>query len=775
MKKLTKNIQDFLIAHPLRCLFFSAVIGLFLMAGLIHFKEEYDVRIWFRTTDPNLKKLDQFEKQFGSDEGLITVLHHPDGIFQKGIISDIKKLTTDLYQVQNVIRVESLTNFMDSKALGDDIIVEPFIPAGFDYAESSLKKKELEARSHNIMSGYLINKEGTTAVVLARLKPRLGGINPDYSGIDRAHKEILSRIDTSNGLVTHVTGSAAINNSFQEVSAKDLQLMIPIVNGLIILILLFIFRSIKSMLIPLAMIGVAIFSTLGFMSWSGIFYNEMISAVPGILIAICIADSVHLMVTFFQGRQSGLDRFESARFTIDKNLRPTFLTSVTTSLGFMSLATTDLNPIKHMGILASFGTMLAWTLTFTIVVPLLVLIPLKVPPVRKKEVGLQTVSPNYYKLVDFIHKYALVIIFIFISSSGTFAYLAFQNEVNSNPFEYFKEHHHLYKANKFHIKEFGGTSGPEVVLESGKPDGIKEPAFLKKVETLNTWLLSKDHIPKSVSILDIIKSMNQSLHEGDPAFYTIPPSSKAVAEVLFLYTMGLPQGMDLNNRMTLDNEKMRMTLMWKTQDSRTYVKQVARVNQKIIDLGLRGEVNGKMPLYQKMNGYVVDTFVKSMGLAIFLITVLMSLVFKSIKMGILSMFPNIMPLTYGMGVMFLLGVPVDLGTSLVTSVCLGIAVDDTIHFLNAYTKSRNSGQSVRDSLAHLFQFTGPALVITTVILVLGFGIFVIGDFMPNVHFGALTAIGLSMALLIDLIFLPALLITMERFTWFKKRSVEKAV
>jgi len=221
--------------------------------------------------------------------------------------------------------------------------------------------------------------------------------------------------------------------------------------------------------------------------------------------------------------------------------------------------------------------------------------------------------------------------------------------------------------------------------------------------------------------------------------------------------MSLPQGMDLNNRVSLDNESIRMSILWNIKDTERWLFYLEDFKKKASSLGLNVGATGKSFLFHHMADYVVETFFYSITLALFFVSILMMIIFKSVKLGLLSLIPNMIPLLIGGAVMYFFKMNLNIGTALVASVCLGIAVDDTIHFLSNYYILRKKGIECKLAMAQVFTYTGNALFITTLILALSFGVFMFGDFIPNVYFGVLAAIVLSMAYIIDVIFLPALL------------------
>ncbi len=247
----------------------------------------------------------------------------------------------------------------------------------------------------------------------------------------------------------------------------------------------------------------------------------------------------------------------------------------------------------------------------------------------------------------------------------------------------------------------------------------------------------------------------------DPEAYRIPEDQNLIAQEMFLYTMSLPQGMDLNNRMTLDNSMLRLTTMSNLHDSRTSLGEMKVMEAKATEMGLDAHITGKMPLYHSMNPYVVSAFFTSISMALVLVALLMMFAMKSVKLGLLSMVPNTVPLIFGGALMTLLGKPLDIGTVLVASTCLGIAVDDTIHVLSNYARWRRAGASTQEAVAQVITHTGPALLVTTLVLVAAFATFAFASFVPNINFGILTAIVLTSALLADFTLLPAILLQPE--------------
>jgi predicted RND superfamily exporter protein len=267
-----------------------------------------------------------------------------------------------------------------------------------------------------------------------------------------------------------------------------------------------------------------------------------------------------------------------------------------------------------------------------------------------------------------------------------------------------------------------------------------------------------------MSIVDVLKATHRSLNGDAPDSYVLASDRETISQELFLYTMSLPQGMDLNDRVSLKNDALRMTVLWTIPTSSEVMAQVAVIEQKAKEIGLDAHVTGKNLLWQSINRRVVDSFIDSFFSAAVSISLIIIVALRSFKLGILAMIPNLVPLVFTGAFLYLMGQPLDVGTVVVASVVLGIAVDDTIHILAHFKRARFAGLSPQEALIDVFAHTSPALISTTAILAAGFGVFAFATFMPNVYFGVLTAMTLVVAALIDFMLTPVLLAWSSRAT-----------
>jgi len=774
---IVAKISCLIVDHPKKTLLMAVLFFLSLAPGLLKFEEKYDVRMWFRETDPNIKVLDKFERQFGNDENLTIVFHSKKGIFEPKSMAALAMITEEAWKISQVMRVDSLVNYNYVEANNDEIIINPFIDKNKLNDSSYLAVRKAIALEHPMIPNYLLSPDGKTAMVFARLVTVLND-SPVYQTIIAEARQKLLPLMNDPDFTVHLTGEAGVNDAFREISKKDVEKILPAMMLVLACLLYYVLRSWKATVLPLLLMGMTILMTFGLCFYLGMKYNEILSILPGILVACGIADGVHVLVSFFQlyaqeSDESPASQRRALIHAVEKNMVPTFMTMATTSVGFFSFLTTELVPIRELSILAGIGVAFAWLLTMFMMVPILSMLSFKVPGKYKRLYSDKLQHFYASKMTAFTGRFKWsIIVFFTVTGFLSLAY-GLKSEINSNPYLYFKKGISIRAANDFVKDAFGGNSGPEMVIDSGEEEGINDPAFLHKVEAFKNWANAQPYVNKTVDVVDIVKEMNQAVNGGKKEFYRIPDKREQVAELLFLYTMGLPQGMDLNNRMTLNKDSLRMSILWKLEDTRGWLNHVELFEAKAREFGLKVATTGKFLLFQRMMDYVVMTFVNSTATAGVLVGLMMFLMFRSVKIGLLSMIPNIVPLFYGAAIMRGLNMQLNIGTVLVASVTLGIAVDDTIHFLSNYFRLIKEGRTAEEAIYEIFTYTGEALMYTTFILMAGFGLYVFGDFIPNINFGILCAIVLLVALLTDLFMTPALLLVTDRLVNSKKNKASK--
>lgn len=649
-----------------------------------------------------------------------------------------------------MIDVDSLSSTYKTHATADDIIIEPYLP------NAMVKIESIKGLLVNdpMVSDYLLNKKATLALFYAKQRPYFETA-PNEEKIILETKEILKKYKHRYPhLDFFIAGGVAVGDAYREVAMHDFQVLLPVMFLLIATLLFFFFRTVVGVFIPFAVTALC---ALGAMALAGFFnfsFNNILGLVPQTLMGIAMADTIHLLVSYYQARDEGYTKQESLKSCLGKNFTPTLLTTLSTALGFISFVSASMKPIVHFGIICAIGTFLAWLICFGTSPLIAILDTSKGSSLKRKKKPLLFIS-----LLGFIKRRNLPIIGCGFVLGILSLSIGLMNEVNTNPVNYFDQSVPVRKSHDRLISDLGGLPGPEIVIDSGEVNGLYSPTFLKNVESFITELLLDKEILKTNSILPIIKKVNQALYENKESAYQIPANRKAVAESLLVYQMSLGNGKSLKERMSLDNRYMRVSILWslqETKESRLKLQAIENLAKKHkIDI----KITGKAPLFISLNKQVTDSMVSSLSIALFLVSLFLCFTFKSWRLAFISLVPNVLPLAMGAMVMTLFSIPLSIGSALVFSVCLGIVVDDTIHFLLHFQKliHHSPNRSTLEVLEEIFKTTGSSILTTTLVLALAFGLFVLANFQLNVHFGLIAATILLSALAADLVLLPALL------------------
>ena len=716
---------------------------------------DFTYRAFFAPDDPLRQQVERFEQTFGNDDSVVLMIHNPNGLLNAQSADVILRATEQMWQVPDVDRVDSLSNYRWVRADGDDILVDAMIPdEGLDDS-AMLTERAAAIEADRLIPDYLLSPDGTTTMVVGFARAA-GENSVDAAPVIAAVRDMVAELE-DGAHEFHITGRLAVMAGMQESAQSDVQSILPFVIGTIVILLALATRRPGAVLITILLIVGSIVSTMGASGWLGMRISNITAMVPQFVLAIAVASAMHIILGYYRARNEGIEKREATELTLRTNFLPTVLTTVTTCIAFLSFLATDITAIANLGAMVGIGTLIAWALTYLLVGSLLSILPNL--PITLRHVGAPEEArllPFTTRLVDRVSALRLPIVLVAVGMSLGAGYLATSNSINANPFRYFDESFWLRQSSDFAEAHLRGSQGMEVVLHAGAVDGIKDPAFMRKAEELQTWISDQPFVARAVSVVDFIKQTNEALNDGDPAFYALPDTQQEMAELLFLYSFNLPEGLDLANRVSLDNDQLRISVRWTLYDSAAATDWAERIEAKADELGLEAETTGKMLLFQRMNGYVSTALFTSLGIALVLISGLLFVVFRSAPLAGASLAANALPLSIGAAALTLAGRDFDTGAVVAISVCLGVAVDDTIHLLQAIRTSDRP--TMRERIAAGLAKVLPAITVTTLILMIGFGAFMLGDFVPNQNFGLMAVTIIGAAWLLDVLFLPALLL-----------------
>lgn len=750
---------DLTVRRPVLMLLLVVLVCSAAIAGAKNLYFRGDFRIFFSADNPQMQAFDRMQARFNqSDNLLIAVLPADGDIFTRERLTALKQLTDAAWQTPNSLRVDSLTNFQHTEAVADDLLVEDLLLDSTSLDEEKIAKVRRVALSEPLLRDRLIARDGSMAAV--NITVQLSAENQDqqvrdiYSHVADLTEKLAKQYPD---LQFKLAGVIALNHAFATEAEKDATTLVPAMFAAITLMLMLMLRSVLAALAVVIIILLTIASTLGISGWLGIFLSTATVNVPTLVMTMAVADSVHLIAsTQFLLRQ-GLPKQQAVQQAMQVNAMPVFITSATTAIGFLMLNFSEVPILRDFGNLVALGVMLAWALTVTILPSLLMLLPVSQGH-NSRDVGF------FDRLAEWVIKRPtqLIVGTVLLTSVG--AYLSLQNVVNDEAVKYFSPQTEFRQSSDLIEQRLSGVSNIDFMLDSGVESGVHDPAFIAAVDAFGDYLQSLPEVRHVNRISDVFRRLNQNMHGDDPAFYRLPDSQEAAAQYLLMYEMSLPFGLDLNNQLTLDKRSTKLTVTMGNMGS----KDMTRLEQQMLQWfqthypQYQIEAASTALMFAHIGERNMASMLQTLPLAAVLISALLVLSLRSWQLGAISVLPNLIPALLGFGVWYLLSGQINLSLSVITSMSLGIIVDDTVHFLAKYQHARKEGRSSEDAVRYAFHSVGWALVVTTLVLVVGFAMLMLSDFRLNSDMGLLTSVILLLALIVDFLFLPALLLKLDR-------------
>ncbi len=722
---------------------------------LKHLEFEGSYRIWFDKDSSILKNYDNFRAVFGNDDGVSIIFKDENGVFNKKALHVIERITKKLWETKDIARVDSLVNYQyvhaDSE-YPDDVVVEDFIEDVDALTPEQLKQKSQEILSEDMILGRVISKDLKTTMIMARMTPKAGD-DPFVSARLKKAVEDIVAAESDSGYKFHLVGGPILNMSFINLGQHDSATFTPLVLLIAMILLLVIFRRPSAMFLSISVVIFTFLIVLAIQVLLGYRMNNFTANMPVFIVAIGIADAMHLFWIYTLGRKKGMGNHEAIHYSVHKNLLPIFLTSLTTAVGFASLGISHVIPIRTLGIATANAALLAFVLTILFVPAMLAIVN---PKVKVKESEDEDVKKSIlaHKFSHFIvtHDTKILIIsslFFIIVGAGLL-----HVKVDSNTVRYFSENVPFRKTVEFMQKNISGPMSYEIVVDSKAKDGIKEPKFMKTVERFYKEFHDKYPDMRHISSLtDVVKKFNKVLNNSN----TIPDDKNLIAQYLLLYSLSLPQGMEINDKMDVNERLLRVSAAMNIVDTSKDLEMINWVESWWDKTPYSAKINGQTVMFAHMQHDVTATLINSIVLAIVAVSIMMLFIFRNLRMIPLFIIPNVLPIILVVGVMGWLGLTIDIGVAISGAIIIGVAVDDTIHFLVKYREARARGERVEEALEYVMHYAGSAIIFTTLVLSSAFMIFIFSEFLPNVNFGIVTSIALIIAVLVDLFMLPAVL------------------
>ncbi|MFV2057084.1 MAG: RND family transporter [Thiohalomonadales bacterium] len=747
--------------HPWICMFLSIAIVLAAASGgrFLAFKTDY--RVFFSDDNPQLLAFDALEKMYTKNDNVMFIVTPKDGhVFTRETLEVVKKLTAEAWQVPYSIRVDSISNFQNTVAVGDDLVVEDLVPDDSNYSSSEIANIKSIALKEPFLVDRLVSSSGHVTGV--NVTVQLPGLKmtetPEIVAFVRAMSDKV--MAENPNIEIRLSGMVLMNNAFAEASQNDMKSVVLLSFVLMLVTLMFLLKSVSGTIATFLVIIFSIMAAMGLGGYIGFPLTPPSATTPNIVLTVAIANSVHILVSLFQHMRKGMAKREALIESLRINAQPVFIASITTAIGFLTMNFSDVPPFHHLGTMVAIGVMVSFFLS-------MVFLPgfIMVAPFRVKVQAEKSTSNGMARLGDYVvakrrplmwGMLALVI--------GLISFLP-KNELNDVFVHYFDESVEFRQDADYFTENLSGLYNIEYSLDSGEPGGISNPEFLADVEKLANWYWQQPETMHVNTISDTMKRLNKNLHGDDERWYRQPNTRELAAQYLLLYEMSLPYGLDLNNQINVDKSATRFTVSLQTMSSNALLELNERA-QQWIKQNTTSFAHAAGSGTSVMFAYIGKRNIKSMlggtALALILISIILIMALKSFKIGMISLIPNLVPAAMGFGLWAILVGEVGLSLAVVASMTLGIVVDDTVHFLSKYLRARREkGLSSEEAVRYAFTTVGTALLTTSIVLVVGFMVLATSTFQLNAGMGQLTAIVIALALIADFFLLPPLLMKLD--------------
>ncbi len=728
------------INNPKRTLITVFAITIFLSLFIPNLKIDFSIEHLFSQNDPNVEKYFSFRETFGREDNVITLIYKPHDVYDKNLYIELEEL---VYQIESLNGIESIASIFTLSDIDENAWLGNLYDDSGKWTKEYVNQKLQYIQLDPSLGAKVLSKDLKYGSIIVTLKDDANN-----------HKNRTAIFEDIKSLTTDqfadwtFSGVSVLRSEYVRYMLRDNFLFLPPIAFLLISILTFVFRNWIYVFLPMLTVLITVIWLLGIMGLSGLEINIMTYIVPTLLFIIGIGDAIHIQARFRENFLIDTSNPKKAMLrTISQMSRVIFLTSITTSIGFLALMTTSIKIVQEFGLEISIGVMIAWFVSI-LIVPSGILLS-KNFHVKKKDFFLPILSwlsnsiPNNPLIFILIPSLIVILCTYKIKDIST----------NSSLMEDLRPKNKLYQDLKLTEQYFGGVLPFEVLIKvnNSNPDentSVLDQKILKISKKVELLLKSELRNSRFFSINDLIASAKRIRVNSS----TVLSDQQIIQQIIKNQSNQQLRLVD-NDQTTLritglieDKTSDEMKIIYSKLDS------ISNVYSDYIDL----EYTGTTVVALKTNDYLVQSLVNSLGLALIFISIIMAFMFRANSILFASLITNLIPIFTVLGILAWLGISIRPPTAMTFAVALGIAVDDSLHFLLRYRKELKNGQSRENAIKSTIMNTGSALLITTSVLVAGFSVLLLSAFLPTYQFGLLSAAMIGAALLCDLTLLPAL-------------------
>jgi predicted RND superfamily exporter protein len=735
-------------------------------AGAARLTFNADFRAYFSDDNPQLLAFEALEDDFNKRDTLVMLVEvHEGSVFTAPVLNLVRELTNVGWTLPFSRRVDSLASFQHLSADADGITARNLIDNDLQLDAASVANiREIALGEETLRRLLIAENETVTAISIALQLPD-NDPNATRELVKRARSEVAALAEPhADQLTVHLFGTSIINLALEEAVARDMSMLIPLSTLLIYVLVFVMLRSLGALLIVFSAISLSTAMVFGLFGWLNVPLSPAIGIVPSMIMVIAVADAVHLLVTFQQQLATGRERIAAMQEALRINFAPMLITSITTAIGLLCLNFSEAPPYRALGNMGAAGAIAAFILTITLVPALLCWLP----PGRGVQSGrgASRLFAPMEKLADFVIRRRHVILLAALASVIILVPGVPQNTLSERWHEYYDESFAVRRALDVQDANLNGVNFIEYRIASASEQGVNAPEFLQELAALHDWMSTHSAIVQVDGILPRLQKVHRLLETGAGQPTELPDTSERAAQNMLLYEMSLPLGLGIEEYISADRQSTRMTVSLSRTDSSALIA---------LDEQIRSWVGENAPALQIDEGTGLDmvfahisernmaSLLQGTALALVLISALLMLILRSVRIGLLSLVPNLIPILAAYGLWGYTVGRIDLGLSVIACMALGLVVDDTVHFLSKYQRARREQNMLPEqAVRYAFSTVGVAMLVTTVVLTLGFAILMFSPFSPSWGMGALLSTSIALALVYDFLLLPPLLIAVDR-------------
>lgn len=737
-------------------------------AGALRIAFDPSMEVWFLDKDPDVRTYREFLSIFESDQ-LVVVAWEDDKLWTKEGLAFVREAGERARALPHVLDVKTITHVTEAVAEPGVLSVRPLYDPEAPPDPLALRERLL---GDPFFQGRLVSADGRVTAVVMTVEPLNDQAQAKIEYVS-ALRALTKELEAARGVEMHIAGTPVLDAAFLEYTQRDMVTNFPLILVAIVVVVIALFRTPWALLLPLSVVATAALWVAGLMGWFGMKMTVIHSVIFPMLLGMGIANSMHILSRTMIHRSEGMDREEAGRKALALLLPPSALTAFTSALGLLSLTTTSLKPLRHLGILGAVGVVAAFFLTFTLGPWLLRFLP---EQTRKLELDGGTEAGGAWRVWDSAlvrlarwvqaRPWKVVIgglVIVAVAVTGTTRLTMGINALN-----YFKDDDPVRQDVAFIDEHLAGTISIEVLVRTPGPDGLKNPEVLRSMERVQQYFEGKPGVGHVISVVDYLKELRRLVRGGAEEERKLPETQAEVSQLLLL----LDDPGEIGRLADFEWKHGRVSAQVRATQIPLLVTGMPDIDERSAEafvLPATGTTTGITKLVRNMETYLLSSQVRSLGTAFLTVLLTMVVALRSIRLGLFAMIPNIVPITLVLGLMGWTGIALDPGTAMTGAVAMGLVVDDTVHFLHHLRERLLAGDSVAVATERTLVEAGRAAAMSAVILSCAFFASCTASFKPNIYFGLLSGITILLAAAAELILLPAvLMIVPERLLKLRK-------